>query len=380
MEHFKGKHIDKANFGCYTLFNVIVHENGAGKEGIFMHVTTKLIAELAGVSRGTVDRALNSRGGVNKEVAEKVIRIANELGYKPNIVAKSLSNRGKGNTKIGVIINSIGNPFYNDVMKGIYEAQTEIKDFGFEVEIIKLRGYEEKDQIKAIERLVASKVAGIIISPINTELVINKLKSVIESGIPVVAVNSDIEKVDRLAYIGCDYLKSGRTAGGILGLFTKGNAKVGVVIGSPFVLGHRQRAQGFYQVIEQEFKGISIIGEVQNNDSEEISYQVVKKFLEENPEVNALYFTTGGVKGGMKAVRELKKQDELHIVTCDLTPVVEENIKKGIIDATICQQPFRQGFGIVKLLFDYLIANEKPSKDVIHTEIEIKLKYNLSDE
>jgi LacI family transcriptional regulator len=83
--------------------------------------------------------------------------------------------------------------------------------------------------------------------------------------------------VDRLAYIGCDYLKSGRTAGGILGLFTGGNAKVGVVIGSPFVLGHRQRAQGFYQVIEQEFKGISVIGEVQNNDSEEISYQVVKK-------------------------------------------------------------------------------------------------------
>jgi LacI family transcriptional regulator len=66
-----------------------------------------------------------------------------------------------------------------------------------------------------------------------------------------------------------------------------------------------------------------------------------------------------------------------NIVTCDLTPVVEENIKKGVIDATICQQPFRQGFGSVKLLFDYLIANEKPSKDVIHTEIEIKLKYNL---
>ena len=345
-----------------------------------MHVTTKLIAELAGVSRGTVDRALNARGGVNREVAEKVIRIANELGYKPNIVAKSLSNRGKGNTKIGVIINSIGNPFYNDVMKGIYEAQTEIKDFGFEVEIIKLRGYEEKDQVKAIEKLLGNKVAGIIISPINTEMVISKLKSVIEDGIPVVAVNSDIEKVDRLAYIGCDYHKSGRTAGGILGLFTGGNAKVGLVIGSPFVLGHRQRAQGFYQVIEQEFKGISIIGEVQNNDSEEISYQVVKKFLEENPEVNALYFTTGGVKGGMKAVRELKKQDDLHIVTCDLTPVVEENIRKGIIDATICQQPFRQGFGSVKLLFDYLIANEKPSKDVIHTEIEIKLKYNLSDE
>lgn len=343
-----------------------------------MHVTTKLIAELAGVSRGTVDRAMHSRGGVNKEVAEKILRIANELGYKPNIVAKSLSNRGKGNTKIGVIINSVGNPFYDDVIKGINEAQKEIKDFGFEIEIIKLRGYDEKDQVKAIEKLLSSKIAGIIISPINTGMVIDKLKSVIEAGIPVVAVNSDIEKVDRLAYIGCDYVQSGRTAGGILGLFTGGNAKVGVIIGSPFVLGHRQRAQGFYQVISEEFKGISIVGEVLNNDSEEMSYQVVKKFLEANPEANALYFTTGGVKGGMKAVHELKKQNDLHIITCDLTAVVADNIKKGVIDATICQQPFRQGFGSVKLLFDYLIANRKPLNDVINTEIEIKLKYNLS--
>ncbi|MBK5262207.1 MAG: substrate-binding domain-containing protein, partial [Peptostreptococcaceae bacterium] len=185
-------------------------------------------------------------------------------------------------------------------------------------------------------------------------------------------------KVDRLAYIGCDYVQSGRTAGGILGLFTGGNAKVGVIIGSPFVLGHRQRAQGFYQVISEEFKGISIVGEVLNNDSEEMSYQVVKKFLEANPEANALYFTTGGVKGGMKAVHELKKQNDLHIITCDLTAVVADNIKKGVIDATICQQPFRQGFGSVKLLFDYLIANRKPLNDVINTEIEIKLKYNLS--
>ena len=342
-----------------------------------MPVTTKLIAELAGVSRGTVDRALHNRGGVKKEVAEKVLKIAEELDYKPNIVAKSLSNRSKGGIKIGVILNSIGNPFYDDVIKGVNEAQRETKDFGVIVEVIKLRGYEEEDQVKAISKLLKDKVDGIIISPLDTELVVNKLNSVVEVGIPVVAVNSDIEKGKRLAYIGCDYGKSGRTAGGMLGLYTGGNAKVGVVIGSPYVLGHRQRAQGFYQVISEEFKNISIVGEVQNNDSEEKSYQVVKKFLEENPQVNALYFTTGGVKGGMKAIRELKKENELHIITCDLTKVVYENIKMGVIDATICQQPFRQGFGSVKLLFEYLMANTKPQQNVINTEIEIKVKYNL---
>ena len=50
------------------------------------------IADLAGVSRGTVDRALNNRGRIRPEVAEKIKMIAKELGYQPNIAAKALSS------------------------------------------------------------------------------------------------------------------------------------------------------------------------------------------------------------------------------------------------------------------------------------------------
>ena len=49
-----------------------------------MPVTLKQIAELAGVSRGTVDRALYNRGRVNPEVAARIRAIADELGYQPN--------------------------------------------------------------------------------------------------------------------------------------------------------------------------------------------------------------------------------------------------------------------------------------------------------
>lgn len=46
-----------------------------------MSVTLKQIAELAGVSRGTVDRALHNRGRVSDEVAQRIRQIADELGY-----------------------------------------------------------------------------------------------------------------------------------------------------------------------------------------------------------------------------------------------------------------------------------------------------------
>ncbi len=79
-----------------------------------MAVTIKQIAELAGVSRGTVDRALNHRAGVKKEVAERILQIAKELNYRPNAVAKALANTNKP-CLIGVLMNSDGNEFFDEV-------------------------------------------------------------------------------------------------------------------------------------------------------------------------------------------------------------------------------------------------------------------------
>lgn len=55
----------------------------------------KKIAQLAGVSRGTVDRVLNNRGTVSEETAARVLKIAKALNYVPNRVGKSLSLRKK---------------------------------------------------------------------------------------------------------------------------------------------------------------------------------------------------------------------------------------------------------------------------------------------
>ncbi|HOW07896.1 MAG TPA: LacI family DNA-binding transcriptional regulator, partial [Flexilinea sp.] len=92
--------------------------------------TIKEIARIANVSRGTVDRALNDRPGVNKEVAQRIKEIARAMDYKPNSVAKALATRNR-QFVIGVLINSIGNPFFDDVILGIEAAGQEIEDFGF---------------------------------------------------------------------------------------------------------------------------------------------------------------------------------------------------------------------------------------------------------
>ena len=75
-----------------------------------MGVTIRQIAEAAGVSRGTVDRALNNRGRIRPEVAERVRQIAEEMGYKPNQLGRALS-MSRNNIKIGVILQGAETPF-----------------------------------------------------------------------------------------------------------------------------------------------------------------------------------------------------------------------------------------------------------------------------
>ncbi len=82
--------------------------------------TIKDIADLAGVSRGTVDRVLNNRGAVNPKTAEKIMEIVQALNYRPNRAGLALAAQKK-KYKIGVILFSEHNPFFDEVMTGCAE-------------------------------------------------------------------------------------------------------------------------------------------------------------------------------------------------------------------------------------------------------------------
>jgi LacI family transcriptional regulator len=338
-------------------------------------ITILKIAEICGVSRGTVDRVLNNRGKVKPEVEAKIKKIANDLCYKPNSLAKALVTRKK-KFLIGIILNSVGNYFYDDVIDGIQMAQTDISDYGITVIMKKAKGYNVETQLRYIDELIKEGANAIAITPINDVAIAQKLNS-IATNIPIVTLNNDIEDINRLAFIGTDYLKSGKTAGELLGKITDKPCDVGIITGSVKILGHNKRIQGFTDAISSDFKHIAVADIVENNDDEDTSYVVTKELLLKNSDIAALYFTAGGVMGGINAACELGLAHKLKIITFDATPVVKKNIANGVIDFTICQQPFKQGYTSIKVLSDYLVSGTIPEKENIFTDIEIKLKNNI---
>ncbi|MCG8478302.1 MAG: LacI family transcriptional regulator [Spirochaetales bacterium] len=145
-----------------------------------MKTTMQNIAELCGVSRGTVDRALNGRGGVNEETRRRIIRVASEVGYVPDQLAASLST-GKTNT-IGIIVFDLAHTFFSELVS---EMISSLRAFGFST-YVSVSRKDADEEISLVRHLAAQRVDGLIIVPIGTG---RNFEHVLRSvAIPVVTV------------------------------------------------------------------------------------------------------------------------------------------------------------------------------------------------
>lgn len=339
-------------------------------------MTIKEIAQLCGVSRGTVDRVINGRGKVKQETEQLILRVLNEKSYQKNIAGRALTIR-KTAPMIGVVVSSLGNPFFDEVLLGMRQAQSELSDYGATMTIRALRGYDVASQLALIAELRQMGMAALVIQPINDDRVRDQIDELVDSGVPVVTVNTDIERSHRSCYIGSDYLLGGKTAAGLMGLVTGGEARLGVITGVDTLLGHVQRLYGFETHLTQRFPMVRIVARACGQDDEEICYSATIDMLKRNPEIDSLMIIAAGTDGVCRAVRELGLQDKVKIVAFDAVPQTQEMMRMGLIRAVVCQQPYEQGYRAVRCAFDQLLTGHKPSQDAMIMENQIRIVENL---
>ena len=337
--------------------------------------TIKEIAELSGVSRGTVDRVLNNRGSVSAKTAEKVLEIAKALDYRPNKAGLTLAAQKK-RLRLGVILFGNSNPFFDEVMKGVRYQEERLACYNCSI-LVRQIAYDDAQQLSAIEELLAQDVHGIVLAPYNAPAIAEKINALYEQHIPTVTVNTDIDHTRRIAYVGSNYFLSGETAGGLMGLMTKGEIHAGIVLGSRQILCHTDRVAGFRNCIRKKSPHIHVTATIQNQDDEVESFHVTQTLLQEHPEINALYFAAGGVYGGCKAIVAQNRAHAVTVITHDRVDTTRSFVQEGVISATICQQPFLQGSQSLDILFNYLTAGELPEKELNYVAADIRIAENI---
>ncbi len=335
-----------------------------------MSITMKEIANIVGTSRGTVDRVFNNRGNVNKELEEKILSVAKEHNYVPNTTAKLLVASQK-KIKIGVIINSVGNMFFDDVLTGIEKAEREWKN-NIEITTKQLKGYNPEDQLSAISQLCELGIEALAITPVDDEAVALKLKELIENGIEIAFINADIENVNRLVMVGANNMQIGKIAGNIALLHLNDKKNIAIVTGSYNNNSNKKRVAGFTQVVKEGSEH-QIVDIVENHDNDDMSYNIVKQILKDKS-IDLIYFCAGGIIGGLKALEENKQNTKA--ITVDMNHRIMHHLQSGLVIASIMQDPKTQGYLPIKVLVEKVMFGKQPTKTKIHTENKIIMKYS----
>lgn len=336
--------------------------------------TIKEIAEMAGVSRGTVDRVLNNRGSVHPKTAEKIKELVKALNYVPNKAGVALAAQKK-NLKLGVILFNSRNPFLDELIQGIQTKTAEFAGYNCTITLTQVN-FDIYEQLTAIDALVSEGINGLVLTPYNDPLISEKINTLGEQGIPVVTTNTDIQNSQRLAYVGSHYYRSGETAAGLMALMTSGNVNIGIITGSSKVLCHTERIAGFEKRIQEAYPHLNVVTIIENKDDEIESYTLTLDLLTHHPEINALFFSAGGVYGGCRAVQALGRKG-IKIITYDKVDTTVQMLQENIIAATICQEPYVQGTKPFDLLFNYLTTGEVPDQEYYYTSIDIRILENL---
>ena len=159
-----------------------------------MGITTKDLAQLCGVSRTTVHRALYGGGRIHPDTKEMILRVAREHDYRPDLLARGLV---KGRTYyIGVVVMDVKNRYFSAMLSAI---SREAISRGYNINIA-LHGNDRELERRQLMNLAAYRMDGIILSSVNEG---DEYREFLDSlGMPIVSVDNRI--ADGIPFVSID--------------------------------------------------------------------------------------------------------------------------------------------------------------------------------
>ena len=148
--------------------------------------TIQMVADKAGVSRGTVDRVLNNRSHVSPDVYERVMAAIQETGYLTprSTYQKTLFGQGFPPIKLGVLLPNWTGHFRWEIMRGIEAAQAELTDFHVKILVEECETDIPEESIEKLDALLEAGIQGAAVCTMNDPSIEEKIRSLTQKDIP----------------------------------------------------------------------------------------------------------------------------------------------------------------------------------------------------
>ncbi|MEU9351456.1 LacI family DNA-binding transcriptional regulator [Streptomyces griseoloalbus] len=328
--------------------------------------TLEEVAALAGVGRGTVSRVINNAAGVKDSTRRLVQRAIAELGYVPNLAARSLA--GRRADAVALVMTEpdwrqFGEPFFSEIVRSVGDALTDTK-----VQLLLTLVRTDAERQRLVEYARGGRVDGVMLMSVHAEDALPDMLA--EVGLPTVLLGrrSGDESV---TYVDADNVGGARSA--VAHLLSHGRRAVATITGPRDMYVAQCRLRGYREALERAGAEGRPSWIVQGDFSEDSGRRAMAELIERAPEIDAVFAASDTMAAGaLTALRAAGRRvpDDVAVIGFDDFPLARRTDPQ----LTTVRQPLEEiGRAMVRLLLEEMEDSPVAWRHVIlRTELVLR--------
>ena len=342
-------------------------------------IRIKDVAELAGVSVGTVDRVIHNRPNVSKTAREKVEKALKEMDYHPNMYASALAYNKKYNFDF-IIPKHESEAYWEEIEEGAMSACEHRRDFNINMKMMYYNRFDKNTFVQVTEQCLKDRPDGVIIVPTTLDVMREFTDILHDQDIPFILLDSYMPDLKPLSFYGQDSFFSGYFAGRMLMLLAAKENEIMLMKqmknGNVASKQQENRETGFRHYMRDHFPEVKIteVNLPLNKEREQYD-DILDTFFKEHPHVH--HCITFNPKAHLVGeFLQKSNRRNVQIMGYDMVNKNAECVKQGSISFLIAQHAYMQGFSCIETLFEAIVL-KKEVTPINYMPIEILTKENV---
>ena len=342
-------------------------------------IRIKDIAQMAGVSVGTVDRVLHNRPNTSKTATEKVKKVLEQINYQPNMYASALAHNRSYRFCL-LIPRHESEAYWDEIEEGAMRASDVRRDFHVTIETFFYDRSETTSFDQQSQACLGTQPDGVVLVPSALEATRKFTDQLHQSAIPFVMLDSFMPDLHPLSFYGQDSFASGyfaakmlmMIAGGETEIMLKKQTKDGKVVSKQ----QDNRETGFRHYMHDHFPHIDIIEVHLPLETSRQKYTIIlEDFFNTHPQLHhCITFNSKAHLVGEFLLHTNRR--DIQIMGYDMVEKNATCLKQGSISFLIAQHAYMQGYACIDTLFQAIVLKKKV-EPVNYMPIELLTKENV---
>jgi len=220
-------------------------------------------------------------------------------------------------------------------------------------------------QIEIVDSMIARRVDALAVAPSERKALVQPIDRAADLGIPVTVFDSAVDTTKYLTFIATNNFEAGQMGGRKLGQLMGSKGTAALIMHAPGSASTMERERGFEDAIKKEFPGIRIVARQYGLSDRSKAMAAAENILTAHPHLDGIFASSEPSSVGTAlAIKSRGLNGKIKFVAFDADDDMVQDLKAGVINAMVVQDPFKMGFEAVETLVNKLKGQNPPSKRI----------------